>query len=178
MTSQITNRRTATGTHRRTIWQWAADTTWERAARSRTYPVIPDTIRGTRRELAAYVQNNKTLHSHTQPLMIGEYADGQPMYAMHVTRADMRHPIRNPRIVKARRTARRAATLSAVTGGITGTCWAVQAVWGHAIADALRIIGGAALTVLLAAVGILIVRSFAVGHPCPGLHCPNCGGGH
>ena len=179
MTNQITSGRAAT---RRTIWRWAADTAWAHASTGRTYPIINDTIHGTWAELDTLTRTNPHIHQHGRPVRIGIRADGQDQYAVRVTRTDLQHPVRNPRAVKARRAAARAARRTAwIAGpiaGITAAGWIVQAVWGNQIMHALKVAAGAALTVLLVSAGILIVRSFAVGHPCPGLHCPNCGGGH
>lgn len=179
MTNQITGR-PATG--RRTIRRWAADTVWQHTGRQHTYPIVNDTVHGTWAELDTLTQTNPHIHQHGRPVRIGIRADGQDQYAVRVTRTDVAHPIRSPRIAKARRTARRAVRrtsyVAAPIAGIAAAGWIVQAVWGEQIMHALKVAGGAALTILLAAAAILVMRSFAVGHPCPGLHCPNCGGGH
>jgi hypothetical protein len=177
MTSRITGR-TATG--RRTLWRWAADTVWAHASTGRTLPIRPATVRiRTRQELAA-LHTNPNIHQigHARP---GFDPDtDRPAYYVTVYYADTAHPIRSPRAAKARRAAARAAKRLAAVGGtaaaIVAAGWTVQAVWGEQIAAALRLAAGAALTVLLVTVGALIVRSFTVGHACPGLHCPSCNG--
>lgn len=177
MTSQITGR-TATG--RRTLWRWVADTVWAHASTGRTLPIRPAIVRiRTGKELTA-LQANPNIHRISGMHTASDPATGRPAHYVTVHYADTAHPVRNPRIIKARRIAARTAKRFAAAGGaaaaIAATGWAVQAIWGEQITAALRLVAGAALAVLLITVGGLITRSFTVGHACPGLHCPSCNG--
>lgn len=173
MTSQITGR---TATSRRTLWRWAADTAWAHASTGRTVPIRTTIVRITSRQQLAALHANPNMHQVSPVHTSTNPATGQQTHTVRVRYSDTAHPVRNPRAAKARRVAARIVRAAVAVGVLAGTGATINAVWGDQIAAAIHIIITAGATLLGLLVAVLFARSISVGHPCPGLHCPNCGG--